>query len=209
MGINFLLNHLFLSNAIAFFDLDGTLTKRDTLLEFTKYYCGTFRYALGLIILSPVLFLNKIGLIASHFAKEAYLSYFFKHEKYAAFCEAGSRFSVNILPQLIRESTLRRLMWHKEKGHEIVIVTASFEEWINAWAEKRVIKIISSKLEVVDQKIIGKIQGKNCKGDEKVKRVTQQYSLSSFTEIYAYGDSPSDKPLLNLATHPYYKDFNF
>ena len=41
--------------AIAVFDFDGTLTSKDTLVEFIKYACGTWRFYLGFTCYSPII----------------------------------------------------------------------------------------------------------------------------------------------------------
>jgi phosphoserine phosphatase len=55
--------------------------------------------------------------------------------------------------------------------------------------------------------ITGRIEGKNCHGEQKVIRIQEEYNLSDYQEIYAYGDSSGDKPMLGLATNSFYKPF--
>ena len=43
--------------------------------------------------------------------------------------------------------------------------------------------------------------------EEKVIRIQEEYNLSDYQEIYVYGDSPGDKPMLGLATKSFYKPF--
>ena len=52
------------------FDFDGTLTTRDTLLEFIRYACGTPRFLLGFLIHSPLLVLMKLRLYPNGRTKE-------------------------------------------------------------------------------------------------------------------------------------------
>ncbi len=49
------------------------------------------------------------------------------------------------------------------------------------------------------------IQGKNCNGREKVKRIKNEYDIESFDKIYAYGDSNGDKPMLEMADIKYFR----
>ncbi|WP_373809857.1 haloacid dehalogenase-like hydrolase, partial [Porphyromonas loveana] len=55
--------------------------------------------------------------------------------------------------------------------------------------------------------LTGRFEGKNCKGEEKVRRLSQ--ALPHWQEVtsYGYGDSPSDRPLLDRCTHAYYRHF--
>jgi phosphatidylglycerophosphatase C len=62
---------------LASFDFDGTITKKDSFLEFIKYYKGNYSLAFGLIILSPILLMYKVGIIKNWKAREKVFTYFF------------------------------------------------------------------------------------------------------------------------------------
>ena len=51
------------------FDFDGTLTTRDTLLEFIRFACGTLRFLLGFLLHAPLLVLMKLRLKSSALRK--------------------------------------------------------------------------------------------------------------------------------------------
>src|ERR1700744_5893322 len=87
---------------IAFFDFDGTITKRDTLLEFIRFTKGRFRLGLGFLLNSPWLIAYKLKLISNQQAKERMLSHFFGDCPLDIFEDHCKRFSANILPGLIR-----------------------------------------------------------------------------------------------------------
>ena len=55
---------------IAFFDFDGTITTKDSLLEFIRFYHGDIKTILGILILSPILVLYKMKIIPNYKAKE-------------------------------------------------------------------------------------------------------------------------------------------
>jgi phosphoserine phosphatase len=69
------------------------------------------------------------------------------------------------------------------------------------------LKLISTELETKNGKMTGRIDGRNCSGKEKPRRIKAQYDLSSFDELYVYGDSRDDQPMMALATHAFYKPF--
>jgi phosphoserine phosphatase len=66
---------------------------------------------------------------------------------------------------------------------------------------------IGTRLEIRDAKITGRIHGVNCNGVEKVNRIKQQFDLSGYDDIYAYGDTVGDKPMLQMATYGYFRRF--
>ena len=43
------------------FDFDGTLTRRDTFIEFIRYVFGTRRMLAGILRFAPILVLMKLG----------------------------------------------------------------------------------------------------------------------------------------------------
>jgi phosphoserine phosphatase len=53
--------------------------------------------------------------------------------------------------------------------------------------------------------VTGRFLTRNCSGKEKVRRIEEQYDVKSFGYIYAYGDTPGDKAMLDLANERYYR----
>lgn len=196
-----------MNQAIAFFDFDGTITRKDTLIEIIKYQKGSFGLYAGLFILSPVLILLKLKLLHSQKAKEIVLKYFFRNTPVLEFQKKCDLFTRDVLPGLIRPSALNCLHDHLKKGTKIVIVSASAENWLSGWCNELNISYIGTKLEVRQGKISGKIAGKNCYGIEKVNRIKAAFNLNEFKKIYAYGDSAGDVPMLKIATDPRYRTF--
>jgi phosphatidylglycerophosphatase C len=192
---------------IAFFDFDGTVTTKDTLLEFIKFTSGNFQFYLGFLINLPYLIAYKIQLISNHSAKEKILRFFFKDTPLEVFTEYCRIFSNNILPQLIRPKAIEEIESLKRRSVTIVVVSASPENWIEEWAAKYKLELLASKLEVKNNKLTGKLLGKNCHGPEKVNRICESYDLSNYTIVAAYGDSHGDKPMLQLAKNSFYKPF--
>lgn len=192
---------------IAFFDFDGTITTKDTLLEFIKFSKGTAGFYFGFIINSPYLVAYKLKLISNQKAKEKVLQFFFKGtpvEQFQALCD---RFSQQVLPGLVRKKALEEIEKLKKDGVTIVVVSASPEYWIIKWAEDNGMQTISTRLEIKEGKLTGKILGKNCHGEEKVIRIQESFVLSEYEKIFAYGDSSGDKPMIKLASDGYYKPF--
>jgi HAD superfamily hydrolase (TIGR01490 family) len=196
-----------LKKKIAFFDFDGTITKKDTLLEFIKFSKGTLSFYLGFLINSPYLVAYKLKLISNQEAKEKVLQFFFKNMPVEQFQVLCDQFSQQVLPRLIRAKALEEIEKLKSEGVLIVVVSASPEYWIRKWAGNNSMQTISTRLEIKDGKLTGKILGKNCHGEEKVIRIQESFVLSEYEKIFAYGDSSGDKPMIKLASDGYYKPF--
>lgn len=196
-----------MSQTIAFFDFDGTITTKDTLLEFIKFSKGRFRFYAGFALNSPWLIALKLKMISNQTAKEKVLSWFFRNTPLDTFETTCDRFAIEVLPGLIRPKALQEITALKDKGVTVVVVSASPENWIRPWTGSNSIDLIATKLEIKETRITGRIQGRNCHGTEKVERINQAFELSTYTTIYAYGDSSGDKPMLRLATNSFFKPF--
>ncbi len=192
---------------IAFFDFDGTITTCDTLLEFIKFQKGLFRYWLGFILHSPYIILYKLKIISNNTAKEKIFYYFWKGIPESDFQTDCDHFASEKLPQLLRPKAIQEIQQLKNKGFEVVIVSASPENWIRQWAKNYDAPVISTRLEIHENHLTGRIAGKNCHGTEKVARIKAVYDTGLFDEIYAYGDTSGDKPMLSLANFQFMKPF--
>lgn len=184
------------NKALVLVDFDHTLYLGDSLLDFTKQYKRNWFY-INLFQLLPQYFLFKVGFLSSHQFKELFLKKNFKDEDYDVFCNKCFHFSEEIAKKTDR-NLFKTLKKHNELQHDIFIVSASFSEWILPWASQFNIKVISSKLEVTNCKITGKILGKNCNYEEKVDRIKEEINLDVFSEIYVYGNGKGDLAMMEL-----------
>ena len=170
---------------IAFFDFDGTITTKDTLLEIIRFQKGTLSYYTGFLLHAPWLLAYKLKLIPNDTAKQQILKYFFGGMKEQDFQRACDAFAETRLPHLIRPGALKEIGKLKATGVEMVIVSASAGNWIRKWSDSLSLELVSTTLEIKDAK----------------------WNLNEYAEVYAYGDSGGDKPMLALATKSFYKPF--
>ena len=193
---------------IAFFDFDGTITTKDTLLEIIKYQKGSFPFYLGFLLCSPFLVAYKLRIISNQKAKEITLRWFFGNMPEGFFREQCNAFAAEELPALIRPKALEEIARLKAANAEIVIVTASAAQWVQPWCNQHGLQLLATELEIKKDRLTGKIVGKNCHGREKVQRINAAYQLSQYDEVYGYGDTKGDKPMLALATFAFYRPFH-
>ena len=192
---------------LALFDFDGTITTKDSFLEFIKYSRGVGKYYFGMAIMSPILIAFKLKLIPNWKAKEAVITYFFKNINYNDFQNLCHSFSREVIPSLLKSDALIALDEHINKGDDVFLVSASAENWLKDWCELKGIKLIGTKLEIINGNISGKLSGHNCYGQEKVNRVCQAIDLDDYDKVFVYGDSSGDKQMLGIATDPHYRFF--
>jgi len=192
---------------LALFDFDGTITDSDSLIGFIRFVVGDIKFLRGLVSLSPMLIKYKLGFISNDKAKEHMLTYFFRGIDTKTFNQYAKEFSLTYIDKILRTEAMDKITWHQSLGHDIVIVSASMRCWLHPWCDRHKMQLISTELEVVDNKITGKFGTKNCYGVEKERRVKALYDLESYEYIYAYGDSKGDKELLSLGDESHYKPF--
>lgn len=194
-------------NSIAFFDFDGTITRKDTLFDFLRFSFGNFRFIFGIFVISPMLVAFKLKIISNTKAKEYLLSWFLKNISIASFLEMANLYSLIRIDKITRQSTMKKILWHKRQGHTVVVVSASPKYWLVPWCTKNKLVLLATKLEIKNGVITGKISGQNCYGNEKAKKILELYNLGEFDYIYAYGDSAGDREMLDLANYKFYKIF--
>lgn len=193
---------------IAAFDFDGTITKCDTLPIFIRFISSTRHLFLGSLKMAPTLCLFMLKIISNNKAKETLFKIFFSGISIDQFNTVSETFTP-LLEKVVNPLAMERIKWHQERHHQVVIISASAENWIQPWALKNGIDVVlATQLEVTDQIITGKFSTENCYGSEKVCRLLKQYPNKEEYILYAYGDSKGDKELLELADYSYYRSFD-
>ena len=192
---------------IAAFDFDGTIIKRDSLFVFIWYAVSIKRIVLSTLKVMPYLVLYKLKVIPNFKAKEKLFTALFKGVSIADFNILCKDFAV-VIQKMVKPEALKRIEWHRQNGHEIVIISASVENWITPWATLNGIDtVLATQIQVIDGLITGKFLSKNCHGAEKVNRLLQHLPDRENYILYAYGDSSGDKDLLQFADHKFYRVF--
>lgn len=189
-----------MKRVVAVFDFDGTLTTKDTLLEFIKFARGKRKFYLGFLLYSPILVLMKLHLYPNWKAKEKIFSYYFRGMNFQNFQELGKSFA-SVIDDIRREPVIDIMKKHIAEGHDVYVISASIEEWVKPWCEQNKIKeVLGTQIEVdAKGQITGKFHSKNCYGQEKVNRFLEVEPAREEYYLYAYGDSRGDRDMLALA----------
>ena len=191
------------------FDFDGTLTRRDTLIEFIRYVKGNKEFLIGFLKHLHLLILMKIGIMPNWKTKRIIFQYFFGGmtlEKFNEYCEKFAKEKASLLRKKGMVAVNKAVM----DGDQVVIISASIENWVEPFFRFQVsnnINIIGTKIQVVDGKLTGRFLTKNCYGEEKVRRLLEQYPDRKEYKLVAYGDSRGDHALLDFADEGHYREF--
>lgn len=192
--------------SFAFFDFDDTLAKGDSIFPFLLY-CIKRGYAPKTQLFKAASgFLRwKIQPSSGRAVKEWTLS-FIKGRTVEEMDELARDFFRDVQQKAFFEVAAPELFRLRELGTKIIIVSASSDLYMKVLPEfLPVDAVISTTCEVSDGKYTGKI-GKNCKGEEKVRRIHEWLEAQGLCidkeKSHGYGDSPSDAPMLLLTASP-------
>lgn len=189
---------------IVAFDFDGTLTTKDTLIEFIRYARGNGAFLLGFLLFSPLLVLMKLGFYPNWKTKQKVFAHFFKDttiEDFDAVCQTFAASSKHLL----RPKGIEAIDKALNEGSEVLIISASIDNWVQPFFSE--VKVLGTQIEVVDGKLTGRFLSKNCYGQEKVNRLKALYPNRQDYHLIAFGDSRGDKELLAYADESFFKPF--
>jgi len=193
---------------IAVFDFDGTITRKDTLLEFIKFSKGERQFYFVFLLFSPLIVVMKLKLYPNWKAKQKLFSYLYKGVSIEQFNEWSNKFSAEI-DKIILPKAMETIKLHKENNDKIVVVSASVENWLKPWAKKNGIEtVLATKIETGKNGLLtGQFLTKNCYGQEKVNRLLEVFPDRKKFKFIAYGDSRGDRELIDFADEGYYNKF--
>ena len=188
-----------------FSDFDGTLTTTDSMMSIIIYQRGKLGLILALLRILPWLILMFMGKYSNQRTKERLLHDCFGRmtkKEFNAFCQKFADSHKHIL----RKSLYDKLVEAQHNGDEIVVVTASPENWVSRLVPE--FKVLGTKMEFKPC-FSGKFLTPNCYAQEKVNRILEAYpelkTNRNDIHIIAFGDSRGDKEMLEFADEQYYK----
>ena len=193
---------------LAIFDIDYTITKKETLMELFKYAIKKDKKNLRFLpraIYCGIMY--AIGIYDERKVKETFLRFIdgIKEEELA---ELVKEFYDERLKNILYDDALKMMKKLKNEGYDIYLISASPEFYVNEFYNiKEVDKVIGTKFGFENGTFVRKMVGNNCKGEEKVRRLKEVLKDEKidvdFKESYMFSDSLSDKPLLDLVGKPY------
>lgn len=189
---------------IAFFDFDETLIEDDSLLLFQCALLGKTKTYFSLIL---ALFLTIIHQITGHAKGED-----FKGSVKAEWIYLTMRNQETIHIKELAKSLASQLTWknnlvkklrnHHSQGDRIVIATGALSIFIHQIIAQKIPydAILSTEMETKDDRLTGHIKGYNCVRKRKAEAIKAYLDMHGpFKTIYAYGNLPSDRYMLDLA----------
>jgi len=194
-------------SSLVLIDFDGTITNKDSFLDFILFSNSITKLALRSIYAILFFIAYKLKLMENDPAKEKIFSIFFKNIPEKDLIESGEQYCRKKLQKILRKDAVETLHDHQRLEHTICIVTASAGYWVKPWCDENNYQLICTEYETGSGKMTGRYYGNNCRGIVKVNKIKEKYNLNDFTEIFCYGDTKDDLPMLELGTKKYYQLF--
>lgn len=193
---------------LAIFDIDFTLTNRETLIQFYKFMLKKRPHIIRKfpsVMVASLLYIINIYDLKK--AKEKFISFVDGIEE-KEMAVLVKEFYEKVLSKILYDDAIKMIQKLKGEGYKIFLISASPEFYLNElYNIKEVDKIIGTRYKVEDGKLRCGIEGENCKGEEKVKRLLQYIEKENievdYKSSYMFSDSKSDLPLFRMVGHPY------
>lgn len=196
-----------MTRGAAFFDLDKTILAKSSSLMFAKpFYDG------GLI--------GRADVLRSGYAQFVYLVSGADHDQMdqmraylSALCQGWPVDQVrsivaetldDLVEPVIYEEAVELIESHRREGREVVIISSSGTEVVEPIGDRLGVDLaIGTQMEIIDGKYTGEIlfyaYGEGKADAMRELAATRGYDLA---DSYAYTDSHTDLPMLDLVGHP-------
>ena len=183
------------------FDLDGTLTKRDTYVSFLLLCIKEFGLRRFSVIFLPLyVLLYKCGAITNARLKEIFLSKILSGIAIEQLKPVAEKFVSYLINKGLNRAAIEILNVHLGQKNRVILATASFDFYTQRFAERIGIgQIVCTRSEVKNGVLKGRMLGNNCHGQEKARRIEELLNPSDWGASIFYTDHYSDLPLLKKA----------
>lgn len=189
------------------FDFDGTLTYKDTMFLFLRFFDAQ-KYFWSFLKHLPLFVLVKLHLANAEKVKKSFIASILKGEREEAIEQKAHEFFDHFYPKIVRENALDFIAKIDAQNIESYLVTASLDLWTAPFAEKFGMKLIATEAQFENGLFTGNFKTKNNNKEEKAIRIKQEIQGKKYDKIIAFGDTSGDKPMMALAHEAHYRFFH-
>ncbi|SEW47548.1 HAD-superfamily subfamily IB hydrolase, TIGR01490 [Chryseobacterium wanjuense] len=189
------------------FDFDGTLTYKDTMFMYLKFYDPT-KFRLQFLKHVPLFILLKLKLAETEKVKKSFIGAILKGQTQEKIEKKSRQFFEEHYPKIVRENALDFIQNIDRSNTQSLLVTASLDIWAKPFADAFQMQLVSTKAEFRNGVFTGNFIGKNCNGKEKLARIKTEIDGQKYDKIIAFGDTSGDKPMLKWANEGHYQFFH-
>jgi phosphatidylglycerophosphatase C len=188
---------------VAAFDFDKTISTRDNVVPFLRAVVGRTRLTRTLLAIGPRLVRAALNDERRDAAKVALVRRTLAGYDAGRIAAVAAEFADDVVAHHLRPDVVERVAWHRNQGHELVIVSASFTSYLDPIAARLgFAAVLATELAVDDDgRLTGELLRPNVRGAEKVRRL-DAWLGGRPAFVWAYGDSAGDRELLARADQP-------
>lgn len=190
---------------LAVFDLDGTITRHDTLLGFVLSCLWRRPWRLPRLLWVPAVALHYL----IHRDRGRFKGALIRATLGGLAAEDLRRCAEHFVPRTVRDGifaeALQAIAAHRLQGDKLLLMSASVDLYVPLLAsalgfEQNICTKVRWR---GDGRLDGRLATANCRGEEKRRCLQALIARQAPQRIYAYGNSGADLPHLRLAQHGY------
>lgn len=185
---------------LALFDFDGTLCSKDSFTGFV-FFALSKRHIIrqGLKIL-PWIQAYYLKVYPAHAMRNKLFRSMFQGYTASYLSQLGQEYAQTLLQEL-DPKLWHQVNLHRQRGDQVVIVSASIDIYLKPLSELLGLELICTEVEEMNGEITGRYATPDCSCEQKKYRILQRFDLNNFAAIYAYGNSYEDRDMLDLADY--------
>jgi HAD superfamily hydrolase (TIGR01490 family) len=194
------------SGALAVFDLDGTITRRDSFMPFIWSCLWRRPWRLPRLLALPPLTLGFLFHRDRGRFKGSLLRATLGGLPRAYLEHCAAQFVPRLLQHGVFAEAQRAIAMHRLQGDRLLLLSASVDLYVPMIGralgfEQTICSQVSWR---GDGRLDGRLRSANCRGEEKRRCLQAVIARSRPSLVYAYGNSRADLPHLRLAQQAYF-----
>jgi phosphatidylglycerophosphatase C len=189
---------------VAVFDLDGTITRRDTLLPYVMGYLLRHPWRLPRLLGAlPACVRFLLGRADHGALKASFIHATLGGVPRAQLQNWTTQYLERLLRHALHADALKRIAQHRAYGDFLVLLSASTDLYVPQLAAALgFAEAICTGLEWRDDVLVGYLSTPNRRGEEKVRCLERLRAQHPRRLLAAYGNAGSDIPHLRMAERP-------
>lgn len=193
------------SGSLAVFDLDGTITRRDTLGPFLWGFLWRRPWRLPRMLLALPAAARFVFNRDRGAFKGAVIHALLGGTRRASLARWAERFVAELLPDGLYAEALAAIAMHRTRGDRLLLMSASTDLYVPRIGRALGFdEIICTEVRWrADDRLDGRLASANCRGEEKRRCLAALIARDAPGRVYAYGDSRADLAHMQLAQQAY------